>query len=582
MEENKIEMKSLNELLKYGFFIPSYQRGYRWTVQQVEDLLEDVWEFTKKEKNRKEFYCLQPIVVREVNVKTKSEFDLDNSKVWYEVVDGQQRLTTIHILLTFFDNLLQLLQKQKYIIKYETRNDSAEFLNKIELNEEEKNIDYFYINQAFKTITNWFAKNHSVNKIDFLNSILREDDNNCGNNNVRIIWYETNAESVDIFTRINMGKIPLTNAELIKALFLNSSNFNDSDNEKLRLKQFEIASEWDKMEYALQDDSFWLFLNKNKNPLATRIEFIFNLMANKELESDDYFTFRYFVDKYKNKNEQELADSWQDIKKYYQTLEEWFLDRELYHKIGFLVATGTEIKEILSFKKELTKTQFKISLTSEIEKKVKVNLENLEYGSGMTRNILLLHNITTMLNNENETNRFPFDRFKKENWDVEHIHAIATEVKVKKENRKEWVINNYIKPHKCSNENVEKLIDKIKNNEFIIDSQFDEIIRYVLGEEDNNLRNLCLLDRGTNRSYKNDAFVLKRKKIIENELKGTFIPICTKNVFMKYYSKTFKSLDAWNEEDRKSYFRDIYRNTQVAIRLEQIKVNSVKKCTNEQ
>jgi len=68
---------------------------------------------------------------------------------------------------------------------------------------------------------------------------------------------------------------------LIKALFLNSSNFAKADSEKLRLKQLEIASEWDRIEYALQDDSFWYFINKNENTLATRIEFIFNLMSDK-------------------------------------------------------------------------------------------------------------------------------------------------------------------------------------------------------------------------------------------------------------------------------------------------------------
>src|SRR5690606_40955167 len=96
-------------------------------------------------------------------------------------------------------------------------------------------------------------------------------------------------DSTDIFTRINSGKIPLTNAELIKALFLNSSNFENVDAEKLRLKQLEIASEWDRIEYALQDDSFWYFINKSENNLATRIEFIFNLMSDrKEKRSEEH------------------------------------------------------------------------------------------------------------------------------------------------------------------------------------------------------------------------------------------------------------------------------------------------------
>ncbi len=37
MEDNKIELKSINDLIKYEFFIPSYQRGYRWNKTQVRD-----------------------------------------------------------------------------------------------------------------------------------------------------------------------------------------------------------------------------------------------------------------------------------------------------------------------------------------------------------------------------------------------------------------------------------------------------------------------------------------------------------------------------------------------------------------
>ena len=42
MAENKIELKSINELLGMKFFRPLYQRGYRWTEQQVKDLLNDI------------------------------------------------------------------------------------------------------------------------------------------------------------------------------------------------------------------------------------------------------------------------------------------------------------------------------------------------------------------------------------------------------------------------------------------------------------------------------------------------------------------------------------------------------------
>ena len=45
MAENNVSLKTINDLLEYNFFIPSYQRGYRWTERQVKDLLDDIWEF---------------------------------------------------------------------------------------------------------------------------------------------------------------------------------------------------------------------------------------------------------------------------------------------------------------------------------------------------------------------------------------------------------------------------------------------------------------------------------------------------------------------------------------------------------
>lgn len=582
MANNNISIKTINDLLKFNFFIPSYQRGYRWTEQQVTDLLNDINEFSPKEipnTNEKTWYCLQPIVVKQ---KNENEWN---------VIDGQQRLTTTFLILHYLNQgYIANRQKKMFGLKYETRENSADYLQK-ELNGEtinDTNIDYYFISSAYKTICDWFKNKGEQFDVNTFESKF--------NFSTKVIWYETstNDDSIDIFTRINSGKIPLTNAELIKALFLNSSNFTKADSEKLRLKQLEIASEWDRIEYALQDDSFWYFINKNENNLATRIEFIFNLMyevaQEEDLEveerkklrittkeqieerqkkhltilerfgNDEYSTFRFFNEKFKTKSEKEIDDNWQEIKKYFQTLEEWYNDRELYHKIGYLIAIGTKIKNILKEKKEKSKTKFSYWIDQEIESKFKnVNLEEVEYKGKNVSEILLLHNIQTMLNNENETNRFPFDRYKKESWDVEHIHAIATEVNVKIENQVDWLKNNFIKTDNHQNEELNNRIEFIKSGNTIDENEFEDIIDYVLGEEDNSLRNLCLLDSGTNRSYKNDSFKEKRKKIIEREIEGTFIPICTKNVFMKYYSANVKDIEVWNENDRTSYFEKIQK-----------------------
>ena len=48
MSTNVIDLVALKELFEKHFFIPDYQRGYRWTKQQVVDLLEDLNEFDQE------------------------------------------------------------------------------------------------------------------------------------------------------------------------------------------------------------------------------------------------------------------------------------------------------------------------------------------------------------------------------------------------------------------------------------------------------------------------------------------------------------------------------------------------------
>ncbi len=540
--ENKIPLttKTIGNLLQYSFFIPSYQRGYRWTKQQVEDMLNDIAEFSPKEitgVSDKTWYCLQPIVVKE------------NDGKW-DVIDGQQRLTTIYLILHYLNQgYAENRRKKLFALQYETRAGSENYLKSLTEDAiDDSNIDYYFISSAYKNIAAWFEKRgQNFDTNGFESKFLHF---------TKVIWYETSNDSIDIFTRINSGKIPLTNSELIKAAFLNSSNFRNSDNEKIKLKQLEIASEWDQIEYALQNNAFWYFLNKEKNTLPTRIEFIFDLIANKPSNADDFFTFRYFNEKFKQYTESEIAENWQEIKKYYQVLEEWFIDRELYHKIGFLLATGTNIKEIVKLKKELSKTELKASIDSKIKEKVKVQVNDLEYGSGLIRNVLLLHNIQTMLNNVNETNRFPFDRYKKENWDVEHIAAVAEDMPTTEAHQKDWLkeVSFFVK----DNELRKRMSEYQKENfERIYAEVLDHFSESKIHEDINDISNLVLLDAGTNRSYKNAVFPVKRKTIIERDKNGTFIPVCTKNAFMKLYSNDVSQMTFWGENDRSAYIKDI-------------------------
>ena len=162
-----LELKSIAELQDLAFFIPDYQRGYRWTRQQVEDLLNDILEFSQKENAG--IYCLQPLVVvrkssdEQLLDKIRQADDLSEVKRLlngqWEVVDGQQRLTTIRLIL----ELLQL--PRFYDIEYATHKESAKFLNEIadptNTEEAKDNIDYHHISQAVIVIREWLEKKNT-------------------------------------------------------------------------------------------------------------------------------------------------------------------------------------------------------------------------------------------------------------------------------------------------------------------------------------------------------------------------------------------------------------------------------------
>lgn len=574
MGDNEICLKTIGDLLrsKYEFYIPSYQRGYRWDKQQVTDLLSDIWEFHQSNPGVNEFYCLQPIVVKPKQV---------NGKLKWEVIDGQQRLTTIYIILLYIK--LNILPKidLSFSLEYETRPDSRNFLNTMDVNIKDSNIDFFYMYSAFQFVKEWFE--------------AKEDETTAGigiyeklRNQTKIIWYKINdnSDAIDIFTRINLGKIPLTNAELIKALILKKDNFGENtDTEKIRLKQIEIASEWDRIEYSFQNDEFWYFLNNGLDDYETRIEFLFDIMAEQfnnlwldekriNKENNEYFPFlvfsQLFEDEKKmneqcNNSEISVIDSlWEEIKRCYMTFEEWFLDRELYHLVGYLVTTGIPIEVIKAETEKMTKTEFKTYLKKKIKDTLNLqkNIEDLNYEDDkqIIKNILLLFNVISLQSNSKSNMRFQFDRYKIEKWDIEHIHAVHSEMPNNKKQRLDWL--QAVKEEVYDSDIINKISNFMQNYQVTDDLAFEDLYLYILNkygqnEDGNGISNLTLLDAGTNRSYKNAIFPIKRKKILENDKSGIFIPLCTKNVFLKYYSEDIKQMNFWGKDDRKNYLEAI-------------------------
>lgn len=415
---SKIQLKPINDLLGESFYVPSYQRGYRWTETEVVALLNDILEFYTNNKNAvvEPFYCLQPLVV--------------SKKVdqWI-LIDGQQRLTTIFLILDCLKPLREILGKGTYSIEYETRKNSQSFLKSIDYDKEYDNVDYYHICLAHKTIEKWFSEKDGVYKNHILQTLTSPSEAGI---NVRVIWYEIdNKNAIEIFTRINIGKIPLTNAELIKALFLRKRNFISKDSSEVLLKQIEIASQWDVIENTLRNDSFWYFIKDNNSQYDTRIEYIFDVIKKKSNSDEELFTFLKYNEEFETKNNN-ITEIWKEVMDLFLRFKEWYNHHKLYHLVGYVITTKIiSIEKLINENNNLKKSEFENYIKDKIKKHFeKYDIDSLNYNQHSTaiKHLLLLFNVEYILKNDKSNLRFPFDEYLKNNWDLEHISSINTEM----------------------------------------------------------------------------------------------------------------------------------------------------------
>ncbi len=542
------------------FFIPSYQRGYRWGESQVRQLLDDIYE------NGGNSYCLQPVVVKKRPDDT------------YELIDGQQRMTTLWLIMTYIKKYKPMMNIN-FSITYETRKDSSDFLSHIsDEGSEEKSkvyIDFFHMYEAYTTIKNWFEISiNTTLTADNIYKYLCE--------NVKVIWYEAsdNDDERGLFTRLNIGKIKLTNAELVRALFLSE------DGREISLeKQLEIATTWDNLEKELRDDDLWYFLtNKRTSDYSTRIELIFDMMSKRsDNEKDEYSTFFYFIDRIKDSEGGGPQKVWEEIQNYFLYLKNWYDNRELFHKVGYLITVGKSISELVEMSKDKLKSEFLSILDEEIKKTISPSRDrihprdhilSLSYEKAADKakieKVLLLFNVESVLRQKNSRERYPFFEHKNNEWTLEHIHAQHSDGLNKMEDRKKW-----LQLHKKSLEDmqqkdptnevlgkmIKKIVPYIENG--VEKNKFDELSSEIVAmlsetNESNDylhtISNMALLSSENNSALNNSTFDVKRNMILDMDKNGEYIPLCTKRAFLKYYTESkHHQLHFWSDADRKAY-----------------------------
>ena len=468
----KLIRKSLDQLIKkkYDFFIPDYQRGYKWTRMEVLKLLNDIWDFklNHSDDDDGDFYCLQPVVVKPKDGK-------------YYVIDGQQRLTTLLIIQQAMKDYGVVTQQQKvllahpdwiaelmpaiteetYSIEYQTREKSAIWLeNRRNEAEMQKNSDYYHIFCAYNATIDFFKWIDENTPDDYtldnlpcpkskkrINAVTEFE--TCIRSKCHVIWYELDTENEndhEIFDRLNTGKIPLTNAELIKAMFLQEGNFPSlSDEIKIKSEDYRtnVARQWDEIERKLQDPFFWDFIYDFNNvgmSYETRIEYLFDLLANKEKSNSDrcYFTFEFY-DSLFQKNKENGDDAiefvnkeWKRVRELIQTMQDWYDNKTYYHYIGYLISQGHSVNEIknIQFPQDKDGKALPVPKKADFIKKLEelIRKQTSSYESkhlmksqkGLTPT-LLLFNVLTVLDNSEKSDRFPFHYYKHTTWNEEHV-----------------------------------------------------------------------------------------------------------------------------------------------------------------
>lgn len=646
--DNTINQFAIGELLdgRY-FYIPSYQRGYRWTEKQVGDLLRDLLCFSndlanKGNKDEKDqFYCLQPIIARPITdidqLKTIFGDDFNDSilehGVW-EIIDGQQRLTTIFLLYKYLLDQkgwdAETLKdeedgKELYHICYATRKGSSSFLENLSLkaikdsSEEvfKENVDYFHMANAFKYISEWIKTDgKSINiryqlggSLDNVRTSLFKLLNGMSDTkggSVQVLWYELaenkGKRNIKEFQKINTGKIRLTDAELIKGLFLLEKNFSTSEK---YIKQSELALEWEFIENTLHANNFWYFLQKKGFDMPNRIDLLFNLIykkaALKNIQEEDWDAklkevdiqlsdarqseiFRFYYNRFEGKIgedlQHEVGKAWDEVMELYRTLDDWFCTPSIYNYIGLLSQCGEDLcRLVLHYEylpEESTRLDFEDYLKERISfhlRKVKIDNEkklilstykehdNI-YKVLLTLNIHLLNEQNQKLESESDVYKFPFDVLNAQNWDIEHIDSFHTNALKKDNDKKEWIETALAdRSDELSKDEKEQINLKIEEN--ALDDAINIIKRNaqeVDTEEEikNTIGNLTLLDAATNRVYGNSLFCTKRRIIIERIKQGVFVPVATQYIFAKFFDQKGTNRSLWTKEDMEAYHSYIY------------------------
>lgn len=604
MEYEPVDLKNkapqpvlIKQLCDYeeSFFVPSYQRGYKWGEHEVKALLNDIANYDSHKDG--DFYCLQPVVVRRDEA----------NKVW-RVIDGQQRLTTLFLILK---SLNKSLNNKDRMFKLTYQRDTN--LENYDYNQPEikiTNSESYHITYALSFISKWLTEN---NNKPLRTNLLEK---------TKVIWYQldtdekTEQECVDMeheyFLNLNSGKISLTEAELIKALLIHKNAASCGN--VLETQQAYMAEEWDRMERNLRQEDVWYFIGGPKTIPANAMDYMLELLwsALSQMDQKKYANTEYKIFVWAENIEKKSI--WDYIQRIFRTIMRWYNDCEMHNLIGFFVSRKMQdgkISELLSrvinvddekiglpTRTELIRELWQSALT---DKNLVCKLESLgrntseifqqtfhtyRYDKEKDKifDLLLLANIIHSTPSK-APRKFDFQRFNTTNWNVEHITPNHPKSNFELKNKLQKVLDDYSKAvleedgERSSITQTLKVPKDVKRlHELLCKISYDQDenrdlneLRGLSEEEKTELselkskliptddedtmimENMTLLSERCNKGIGNNYFFDKKIRLAKYQAEGEYIPQLTLNVFTKWHSTHDTPSLFWHEKDRLDY-----------------------------
>ena len=558
--------------------IPHYQRGYKWNSNNVIKLLDDIQNSNVKDDL---FYCIQNITITKKN-------DV------YNVIDGQQRLTTLTIILSYLGEKELVYNKVRFpdnsIRKYTNEilnnwitNKEFDFYSQfpdwksiIESKPEYDLQDIYHIVLVAFNVKQWFEKLKEKEGesyvANFKNKLLH---------NVKLIVNEVggNQSEEKIFANLNSKRIPLDGSDLIRAILI-TRVAREEAREEGDLKTIIFVNERRiKLGWELDQINGWWSKDNVRAYFKRFIKIESENIGKNKLFNDDFYPINNLYLLFAESNNKEVLTLhliensinaialYKDIIHLHNTLYDWFHDREIYHLLGYIFANEANRKNIdfyniwTLWKKNSTRKAFVKSLKDEIKISFIEDEHIIDYTdfqinwyddktSLLVKTLLLMDVIECLKENKAF---LPPQYFKKNLEDIEHIFPQNPKDKNNKE------IINYVKFLLKTGELEEKEIDIINLESNLEDEEYKTGLITLLEEKtseikQNSIGNLVLLHRSLNRGLGNKVYEQKRSKIISFYNDGNFIQPHTFKVFVRDFLnddnvEIYRDKEFWTQDD---------------------------------